>query len=86
MERATKWLIVGILSSIFNPVPTGLVLGYVLFTEPDLKNVGKITIVMSFLIMMIWLLFLIPLSLISVAYTTNTNVQAGSKVLSTSRP
>ncbi|WP_456474155.1 hypothetical protein [Candidatus Pyrohabitans sp.] len=59
MERVTKWLIVGIISSIFNPVPTGLVLGYVLFTEPELKNVGKITIAMSFVFMLIWFSFLI---------------------------
>ncbi len=38
----------GVISSIFNPVPTELVLDYELFTEPDLKNVGKTTIVMSF--------------------------------------
>lgn len=59
MEKSTKWLIVGIISSIFNPVPTGLVLGYVIFTEPELKNVGKITILLSFLFTLIWLSFLI---------------------------
>jgi len=41
-----KWLACGIICGVLSP-PAGIVVGYCLYTEPDLKTEGKITLVIS---------------------------------------
>ena len=47
MEKNTKYWILAIAPAIFNSVPSGLVVGAVLYTIPDTKRQGKIGLIVS---------------------------------------
>lgn len=57
--KISKWEILGIIAAVFNPVPTGIVAGYVLYTEKKYKNTGAIVMIVSAV------LFLVSLFLVS---------------------
>ena len=44
-----KWEILGIIAAIFDPIPTGIVAGYVLYTEKKFRKTGKILMLFSVL-------------------------------------
>ena len=44
-----KWMIVGLLVVIFNPLPAGLIYGFSLWREPVFKNEGKLVMAFSLL-------------------------------------
>jgi hypothetical protein len=50
MRKKTKWLIAGLVCAFFNPIPSGLLIGYCLYKERGLKKEGKITLIVSAII------------------------------------
>lgn len=50
-----KWLLVGILVAVLNPIFAGLILGAAYLSEPDLKREGKIVAFIA----LIWGVFLL---------------------------
>ena len=45
--KINKWLLLGYIATIFNPVPSGIVAGLVFFTEKKYKNHGAIMLIVS---------------------------------------
>ena len=45
--KINKWIILGYIAAIFNPIPTGLIAGYVLYTEKKYRNHGAIVMIVS---------------------------------------
>lgn len=45
--KIDKWLVLGYISMLFNPVPTGVIAGYVLFTEKKYKTHGIIIMIVA---------------------------------------
>lgn len=43
-----KWLIIGIIIALLNPIFSGLVMAFGFLTEPKLRKEGKIILVISF--------------------------------------
>ena len=43
-----KWLVIGIIIAILNPIFSGLVVSFGFLTEPKLRKEGKIILVISF--------------------------------------
>lgn len=43
-----KWLIIGIIIALLNPIFSGLVVSFGFITEPKLRKEGKIILVISF--------------------------------------
>ncbi len=43
-----KWLILGIIIAILNPIFSGLIISFAFLTEPKLKREGKILLIISF--------------------------------------
>jgi len=43
-----KWLIIGIIIAILNPIFSGLVVAFGFLTEPKLRKEGKIILIISF--------------------------------------
>jgi len=49
--KIDRWVFLGIVAAVFNPLPTGLIAGYILYKEKKYRNEGKIiTIVAIFLL------------------------------------
>lgn len=44
-----KWIIIGLLITIFNPLPAGLIYGLALWREPGMKKEGKLITMLSLL-------------------------------------
>lgn len=61
--KINKWLLLGYIAAIFNPLPTGLVAGAVLYTEKNYRKHGLIVLVLS--------VFLIALTIVTVSYFPN---------------
>jgi hypothetical protein len=57
MKKSTKWGLVGLVAVLSNPIPTGIVLGHAMYTEPDLKSEGKIVISASIFLTIVYLIF-----------------------------
>lgn len=49
LSSRKKWLWLGIVIALLNPVFSGLVLGFVFWTEPQLKKEGKIILAIAIL-------------------------------------
>ncbi len=45
--KINKWVILGYIAAIFNPIPTGLAAGYALYTEKAYKKHGAIIMIVS---------------------------------------
>ena len=58
--KINKWILLGYIAAIFNPLPTGIIAGYVLYTEKKYRNHGTIVIIIS--------VFLIALTLAMIYY------------------
>jgi len=43
-----KWLVIGIIIAILNPIFSGLVVAFGFLTEPKLRKEGKIILIISF--------------------------------------
>jgi len=43
-----KWLVIGIIIAILNPIFSGLVIAFGFLTEPRLRREGKIVLLISF--------------------------------------
>lgn len=43
-----KWLIIGIIIALLNPIFSGLVMAFGFLTEPKLRKEGKIILIISF--------------------------------------
>jgi hypothetical protein len=43
-----KWLVIGIIIAILNPIFSGLVVAFGFITEPKLRKEGKIILIVSF--------------------------------------
>jgi hypothetical protein len=43
-----KWLVIGIVIAILNPIFSGLVVAFGFITEPKLRKEGKIVLIVSF--------------------------------------
>lgn len=55
LTPSRKWLIIGLIVSFFQPVPSGLILGFGLYSEPQYKKQGQITLIFS----LIWAIFVL---------------------------
>ena len=65
--KLNKWIILGYIAAIFNSVPTGIVAGYVLYTEKKYKNHGAIVMIVSvflFALLIVLTLYNSPFSLV----------------------
>ena len=60
--KLNKWITLGYIAAIFNPIPTGIVAGYVLYTEKKYKNHGAIVMIVS--------VFLFALTIALMAYSS----------------
>lgn len=59
--KTNKWVILGYIAAIFNPIPTGIIAGYFLYTEKKYKNHGAIVMIVSvFLFALLITLSLFP--------------------------
>ncbi len=48
--RDNKWLVAGVVIAVFNPIPSGVVLGIVMLTEEKLAKIGKIVLAISIIV------------------------------------
>lgn len=48
LSSKKKWLIIGIVIAILNPIFSGLVVSFGFLTEPKLRKEGKIVLIISF--------------------------------------
>jgi FtsH-binding integral membrane protein len=49
LSSKRKWLVIGIIIAILNPIFSGLVVAFGFLTEPKLRREGKIILVISFI-------------------------------------
>lgn len=49
LSSKKKWLIIGIIIAILNPIFSGLVMAFGFLTEPKLRKEGKIILIISFI-------------------------------------
>ncbi len=45
--KINKWILLGYIAAIFNPLPTGIIAGCVLYTEKKYRNHGAIVVIIS---------------------------------------
>jgi hypothetical protein len=56
--KIDKWILLGYIAAIFNPVPTGIIAGYILFTEKKYRNHGMIVMIVAVFLFVVMLLAL----------------------------
>jgi hypothetical protein len=56
--KIDKWFFVGLVAAVFNPLPTGIIAGAVLYTEKKRKNQGVAVIVLSVIVLAVTLYLL----------------------------
>lgn len=50
-----KWILLSYIAAIFNPIPTGLLAGYILIKEKKYRKSGRNVLIICF----IWIAFLL---------------------------
>ncbi len=54
-----KWNLIGYVASIFNPLPTGLVAGYYLYTDKSRKKAGRNVLLISVILIIAYTLLIL---------------------------
>ncbi|MCX6815548.1 MAG: hypothetical protein NT120_01715 [Candidatus Aenigmarchaeota archaeon] len=45
--KIDRWILLAYVAAIFNPVPTGVIAGYVYYKDKKYRNIGKIVMAVS---------------------------------------
>jgi glucose uptake protein GlcU len=66
--KLDKWVFLGIVAAIFNPLPTGVIAGIILLREKKYKNEGIVVFVLSIILLVLtaYLALYAPFGLINV--------------------
>ena len=54
-----KWNLIGYIAAIFNPLPTGLVAGYYLYTDKKYKGTGRNVLLISVILIIAYILLIL---------------------------
>lgn len=54
-----KWNLIGYIAAIFNPLPTGLVAGYYLYTDKKYKSAGRNVLLISVILIIAYILLIL---------------------------